>query len=302
MSEAAEQARIVAEKIPQFRPNAFELFRRAKRFDLAAVLAEEAIKTAREDLPLHKSLVEYYARTDRWEDAHALVEGLGAATREECLFRIDVAIALSDWLEKRGRIKVGARADYLQKFMDQTRAKAAEGNVEDDDLDALESWVASPQTWLVAGPFPGNRGIDHPLPPEDSIDPAATYDGAASSTIRWRVERVWAGEPIDLKRLYPVSETVVAYATSYIHSDMDQSVTLQFGGRDFVKVWLEGDVILKKRLGTAPDEVPVKLKKGSNRLLIKTIDHPVVDWSFSVRTLDDKDWPASVKWSTEPDL
>ena len=144
--------------------------------------------------------------TQPHESAHTLEAGLLANTslgnfafstnRRSAAILIErqaddrVAIALSDWLEKRGRIKVGARADYLQKFMDQTRAKAAEGNVEDDDLDALESWVMSPQTWLVAGPFPANLGIDHPLPPEDSIDPAPTYDGAASSTIQWRVERV----------------------------------------------------------------------------------------------------------------
>ena len=208
----------------------------------------------------------------------------------------------ADRMEWRNRFDVAAKQAYLETLMQQTRDLAGKnGDVKDDYLDALDAWLKALQPWLVAGPFPADGGMDRPLSPETSIDPDARYQGADSSDISWHIVSVRPCNTVDLQRLYPGSDEVVAYAATYIHSAENQSVTLRFAGRDFVKVWLGDKVILQTRLGGPEGAVKVTVPMGANRLLIKSIDRPVIDWGFEVSALDDNGWPAPVTWSSDAD-
>jgi tetratricopeptide (TPR) repeat protein len=302
-SNAAEEIRKLTDDVPRLAPVALEVYKRAKRYDYTAALVEKAIKTNPTDAKLQESLIDSYVTVGRWDDARSFVNELPATTADECQRRIRLGAVFADQMELRNRFDAAEKQTYLDTLMQQTRDQAKNGGVvKDADLDAQEFWLDSSQPWLVAGPFSGDRGLDGPLPPETRIEPLARYRGVDSAEVGWRVVRVRPGNPLDLLTLYPGSETAIAYAVTYIHSPDGQPVTLRFAGRDLVKVWLGDKVILQTRLGDQVTEVKAAMNQGATRLLIKTIDRPIREWSFAVSAVDADGAPARISWSSDEDV
>ncbi len=79
---------------------------------------------------------------------------------------------------------------------------------------------------------------------------------------------------------------VVGYAWSEFDSPRETEALLGLGSDDGVKIWLNGDLVhdkwIRRPSRVDDDVVPLKLKKGSNRILIK-IQNATIDWSFLYR-------------------
>ena len=93
---------------------------------------------------------------------------------------------------------------------------------------------------------------------------------------------------IDLNTVVSTAEHVLAYAYAEFESDQEQAAVLALGSNDGCRVWLNGerifDVPRARPLQLDDDYVPVLLKKGTNRLLLK-VEERGNDWGFCARFL-----------------
>ena len=94
---------------------------------------------------------------------------------------------------------------------------------------------------------------------------------------------------VDFNALFKLNDYAVSYALSYVHAPQNTAVQLRFGAEDGVKVWL-GDRLVFERSAQGNAElddiiIPVGLKKGWNRILIKVTDTWGA-WGFYFRITD----------------
>ena len=96
---------------------------------------------------------------------------------------------------------------------------------------------------------------------------------------------------VDLDKTLGRHEWSVVYAYAKIESDEAKQIVLGLGSNDSIRVWLNGKLVHSKWAGRPlivdQDLVPVKVRKGKNRLLVK-----VVNWSlgsaFSCRPVPER--------------
>jgi putative heme-binding domain-containing protein len=130
--------------------------------------------------------------------------------------------------------------------------------------------------YYIAGPFDngaGMEGLDRVFPPEKAIDLKASYAGK-SGKVSWRTVKPGAGGYVDLRAFFaPQSANIVSYLTRDFESPVDQEATVLLGSDDGAKLWINGRLAHTSRLtrAAAPeqDTVKVKLKKGTNRIVLK---------------------------------
>jgi putative membrane-bound dehydrogenase-like protein len=153
---------------------------------------------------------------------------------------------------------------------------------EDDLVDTVEYLFAlktpalSMDFWHVAGPFDngeGDTGLDKVFPPEKSIDQKATYDGK-SGKVTWRTVKPDGQGYVDLQAFFAGnSNNIVSYLYRDVESPTDQEATVLMGTDDCSKLWVNSELvhINRQHRAAAPeqDTVKVKLKKGTNRILLK---------------------------------
>lgn len=89
-------------------------------------------------------------------------------------------------------------------------------------------------------------------------------------------------EIIDFRESLGNCEPGVAYALSNLFSEVDQQEIIQIGHTDGIKVWMNDELVYEKKgdrdfpiafsenAYLLPESFPVKLKKGRNKILIKT--------------------------------
>src|SRR5262249_13793298 len=132
------------------------------------------------------------------------------------------------------------------------------------------------ETWNVIGPFDngsGMEGLAKAYPPEKGIDLKATYDGK-SGKVAWSTVKTGPGGYVDLQAHFsPNSNGIVSYLTCEIESPAAQDATILVGTDDGAKLWVNDklEFTVKKTRAAQPeqDSVKVKLKKGSNRVVLK---------------------------------
>lgn len=160
--------------------------------------------------------------------------------------------------------------------------------------------------WLVVGPFP-NPDIEAAA---DGLPTRAGYDkdylaelgGEAAAVLREGDEirfeddgapgaaevrriRTGRGGLVEFHRLYRVPNHV-AYAFAYLHSDIAQTVRLEFGMNDGGKIWLNGEEVHARFFAGGRQCVPgqffaeAELKPGKNPLLVKIEDAGGSRWEF----------------------
>lgn len=149
--------------------------------------------------------------------------------------------------------------------------------------------------WYMIGPFPNPRdkdlnrlGLDAAYPPETEVNVDATYTGVDEQKIHWTLEKTPANGRMDMYQYNPF-ELVVAYALTYVYSPTDQTLPLLLGSDDGVKVFLNDTMIhrvLQIRIAEPDqDRVPLELKKGWNKLMLK-IENNFGGYNFYARILD----------------
>ncbi|MBI1841224.1 MAG: serine hydrolase [Verrucomicrobia bacterium] len=107
-------------------------------------------------------------------------------------------------------------------------------------------------------------------------------------TLRWRAIES-TQDTIDLSALLGVKEPGVGYAWTEILAPRDLSVLMGLGTDGAAKVWLNGKLVHERRsarlLRKDDDLIPMRLDRGTNRLLLKIGSRPS-GWSFCARFLN----------------
>lgn len=150
--------------------------------------------------------------------------------------------------------------------------------------------------WYIIGGFDNtaDSGFDRKYPPEKEIDLNKKYMGK-DFDIEWRKYPVNSiSGIINLLQVIRPKNWAVAYAFTVINSKEDMDCYISCGSDDGIKVWLNGDLVIKNQNGRAlvidQDYAPVKIKKGSNHILLKIVQKKG-DWKFIVRFINEQGLP-----------
>jgi putative heme-binding domain-containing protein len=143
-------------------------------------------------------------------------------------------------------------------------------------LFTLKTPALSLDRWHIAGPFangPGMAGLDRVFAPEKTIDLKATYEGKHGK-ITWREVKPTSTGYVDLAAFFAdQSRQIVSYLMQEIESPVEQEATIVLGTDDGAKLWLNESLVFTSRLTRAAspdqDRVKVKLKRGTNRIVLK---------------------------------
>jgi putative heme-binding domain-containing protein len=130
--------------------------------------------------------------------------------------------------------------------------------------------------WHIIGPFDNganDAGLDQVFPPEKQVDLKATYAGKRDK-VSWRIVKPNAQGYVDLQEHYAGQSTnIVSYLFRAIESPVDQEATILLGADDGSKLWINDQQVFSNRDHDAAQperySVPVKLKKGKNKILFK---------------------------------
>lgn len=156
--------------------------------------------------------------------------------------------------------------------------------------------------WLTVGPIPaftGPRGSET----EESLKTAFNTDQIDARTLSsvtagdavtiGGVEYSWIsiespGDFVDFESVYGDSDFVIAYAWAVIESPREKRELFGFGSDDGIKVWLNGELVhdnwIARSVHEDDDLIPLTLKKGTNRLLLKIQDR-AEGWGFACRVI-----------------
>jgi transglutaminase-like putative cysteine protease/Flp pilus assembly protein TadD len=147
--------------------------------------------------------------------------------------------------------------------------------------------------FFVIGPFgEGRASLTTVFPPEqESAAPALgkTYPGK-SHDVGWRVgDAAVRDGALDVDGLLRPADQGVAYVVTFVRSDRDRPAALRLGSPGPIKVWVNGapvfthDVV--RPVALDQDAVGIRLGRGWNRILIKTV---VTDgaWRLYARVTD----------------
>jgi len=161
------------------------------------------------------------------------------------------------------------------------------------------------QEWLVIGPFsmPNCDKFEESLPPEANVDLEATYDtnvSGKSYVASWQKQRC-GNHRLDFNTFYEpnlgrIVHNSAVYALGHIDSPDTRSVKFCIGSDDGVRVWLNGALIHSHHIHRGAkfdqDIVPVTLKKGRNKVLVKVTNRRYgAGWILVFRVADDKMLP-----------
>jgi alpha-galactosidase len=172
------------------------------------------------------------------------------------------------------------------------------------DRSAAATFVES---WHVIGPFvsprAGEVSLDLATPVEaefagradGAVNLKATYprpEGANGDAtgeggpLEW--EKVFASTKngaVNLTAELGPHEWAVAYGYAEVESEIERETVLRCGSDDGIRIWLNGEQVhtheARRPYHPHSDTVPVRLRAGVNRLLVK-VDNAKYDWSFGV--------------------
>jgi hypothetical protein len=135
--------------------------------------------------------------------------------------------------------------------------------------------------WHLIGSFPWSSDDGFSANPigAPAIDLNASYDGH-----NWK--QYTTGDMVSLIGLIGQHDGASAYGYATIRSDSDQDAQIRVGSDDGVRVWLNGASVHENNTdrGVLLDEdiVPVKLKQGSNEILVQ-ITQGAGGWAYTLR-------------------
>lgn len=173
--------------------------------------------------------------------------------------------------------------------------------------------------WFVAGPFDNadEKGYAKRYTPESGVDLKATYTGKGGRTFGWKPV---SADPktgiVDLNLVYPHAEKkntpkqtfgekhVVAFGYTEFTSPEARPAELRAASATALVLYLNGERVFGREayhqsFDTDSYIAPVKLKKGTNRLLFKVVQDDgqqpwMQNWQFLMRVTDSLGTPLPV--------
>jgi hypothetical protein len=155
--------------------------------------------------------------------------------------------------------------------------------------------------WNLIGPFdaPDMSYLQVAFPPETEIDLSQTYQGKGNIPLRWKQIQAEPSGFMRLENRITPSERGIIYGLVYVHSPDEREALMLLGSDDGVRVWINDKLVHTNPAyrGAYPDQdrVPVFLKKGWNKLLIKILQGGG-GWGYYVRFVDPE---SQLHWKTE---
>ncbi len=138
--------------------------------------------------------------------------------------------------------------------------------------------------WWIIGPFDNaeRKGFDRVYPPEKGFDATQHYAGI-DQQVQWREYDNTQSGYIDFAVLMTPAEEGVAYAYRTFEVEVDTEMEVGIGSNDGVKLWVNGELVLNKKVAhvALPNQeiLTLSLKRGSNTVLVK-IDQLGGGWGF----------------------
>jgi len=151
-------------------------------------------------------------------------------------------------------------------------------------------WFPS-DAWMIVGPFDNaeGTGFRNSYPPETETDFSKEYAGKNGPVTWFKPKPGRMDGFVDLAALVGRHDWSVAYAAATLQSPADRAMELRVGSDDDVKAWLNGELVLSRQADRAAladqDVVPVTLRQGENRLLLKICNREY-SWGFYARIVD----------------
>jgi hypothetical protein len=154
--------------------------------------------------------------------------------------------------------------------------------------------------WYYIGPFDNteNAGFDTVYPPEKEIDLTKTYPGKDGQKAAWKeLSDFKVGGIVNLKR-FPSNDNSCVYLYHEITAMEAVTLPITLGSDDTLAVWLNGESVLSRNVirSIAPDQdqATLKLKAGTNRLLVK-VGNLGGDWAFYIAPELPLSWPREIR-------
>ena len=145
------------------------------------------------------------------------------------------------------------------------------------------------------------RAATSPAPGEKA-DPQAAYKGKDGRTVRWRAIEAKSRGTLYFGSTYRNVSFFEAHAKVYVHSSNGGTYQVNFGGSDFMVVYVNGERVYDsldletQRYSHNRYTAELSLKKGSNEVHL-TMGHIRGGRSFYMRFTDPDD---TLKFATEP--
>lgn len=126
--------------------------------------------------------------------------------------------------------------------------------------------------WHMVGPFGADsfeEAYDREFGPEQGVDLEAEFDGGA---LKWKARSHWKDGTIQALD----GENSATYVFRTLRVAVEQDIELSLGSDDALRVWLNGEEVLAKKVqrgAAAGQEKPVvRLRAGENGLLMKVVN------------------------------
>jgi len=212
-----------------------------------------------------------------------------------------LVIAEADELDKAGK-KDEATALYEKAFhaaRDRDQIQSLAGLLKKRGREPdLASHFGFVRQWKVIGPFDNTdeKGFDVVYPPEKELDANAKYEGKHGE-VAWKDYTVPDAMGIfDFNKALEEEKFVFGYAWAEFESPEARDAQVRISSYNAIKVWLNGKLIDEHNVyhgGWDFDQyiIPVKLKKGTNTILIKAGQNNQPQtwakmWRFALRVCD----------------
>lgn len=147
-------------------------------------------------------------------------------------------------------------------------------------LMTLKTASLTPESWNIIGPFPNDASdtaLDKDFGPEAKGPDFGVKLKGRDGDVSWGIVRTNGVGYVDLTAHYAgKGANSASYLTRNIESPVDQEATLSIGNDDGAKIWINGEKVFENRdhFAATPNRntAKVKLKKGSNTVLIKIVN------------------------------
>jgi alpha-glucosidase (family GH31 glycosyl hydrolase) len=143
--------------------------------------------------------------------------------------------------------------------------------------------------WHLVGPFDYDTTVHlskYRYPPEieENVNLNGVYQGKSGIDVKWVQARCSEDYVVDVKKHFDV-DYALAYGVTFIQSEKEQDILLNFNSDDGIEVWMNGEKVhshhIFRGITHEPDPVQTILKSGINVLLIK-ISQGWGGWEYKV--------------------